>query len=357
MPTCSAGCHDHWQGFARNSQKWGESMKKKICSEVEQFASILICWLRTKRNDPDFFSPLKKPVLPFFSILVLAAVISSAPCCKAAATEKAEKRQLSIQFVGDIGYKCGDNLSAYENERCRLDLYLPEGKKGFPVIVWFHGGSLQRLSKDDAATKALARRFAQEGVAVAVANYRLSPQVHYPVYIQDAAAAVAWVKENISSYSGNPRAVFICGHSAGGYLSLMLALDPAYLQNQEVDRLAIAGIVSIGGQTFTHYAIREERGMANAETTPVLDEAAPCFHARKDTPPILIVWSDGDSPDRIAENMYLEAILRRVGNDRVSTMEARERNHWTLVTRIPEPDDPLAAAVLDFIHRNSKSTK
>lgn len=280
-------------------------------------------------------------------------MITSTLNCGGSASEKADAGRPSIRIAGDISYKSGENLSPYEKERCKLDLYLPEGETGFPAIVWFHGGSLQRLGKDDAATRSLAARLAREGVAVAVVNYRLSPRARYPSYIEDAAAAVAWTTKNISGYGGNPGSVFIGGHSAGGYLSLMLALDSKYLKDQGVERLAIAGIVSLGGQTFTHYAIREERGMAKAETTPVIDEAAPCFHARRDAPPILLVWSDADSSDRIVENMYLEAILRRVGNDRIATMEARDRNHWTLITRIPEPGDPLAAAILAFIRRHA----
>jgi acetyl esterase/lipase len=289
-------------------------------------------------------------------LFCLAAMVTFFQQCRPSRTDKAAPanlKQVQVIVKENIGYKMGDNLEPYEKERCLLDLYLPEKVKGFPIMVWFHGGSLKRLGKDDAATKALAGRFAREGVGVAVVNYRLSPLVKYPAYINDAAAAVAWVKENIGKHGGNPEAVFIAGHSAGGYLSLMLALDPAYLKNYGVDRLAIAGIVSIAGQTFTHYAIREERGMANAETTPVIDEGAPCFHARKDTPPIFAVWADGDSPDRIVENMYLGAILKRVGNNRIKTMEARDRNHWTLITRITEPGDPLAVAILDFIRNNS----
>ncbi len=277
--------------------------------------------------------------------------------CQRSRPEKvapAKLMQTQVIVKEDIGYKTGNDLEPYEKERCLLDLYLPEKVKGFPIMVWFHGGSLKRLGKDDAATKALAGRFAREGVGAAVVNYRLSPLAKYPAYIKDAAAAVAWVKENIGRHGGNPEAVFIAGHSAGGYLSLMLALVPEYLQEYRVNPMSIAGIISIGGQTFTHYAIREERGMPNPETTPVIDEAAPCFHARKDAPPILVVWADGDSPDRIEENKYLLAIQKMAGNRQMFFREIKNRNHWSLVTQLTDPGDPLAGEIVSFINKHSR---
>ncbi len=287
----------------------------------------------------------------FWQFVILLIFIGFIQNCRPAAAEKIKQRQNSFKFMENISYKTGYDLSEYEKERCKLDLYLPQGKKDFPLMVWFHGGSLQRGDKNDSPTKALAERFAGQGVAVGVVNYRLSPKVKYPSYIDDAAAAVAWAMNHISEHGGNPGAVFIGGHSAGGYLSLMLALQPAYLAGYGIDHISIAGIISIGGQTFTHYAIREERGLPNPETTPLIDEGAPCFHARKSAPPILAVWSDGDSPDRKAENRYLEAILNKVGNNGIYTKEIENRNHWTLITKIPQKDDPLNKEILMFINK------
>jgi pimeloyl-ACP methyl ester carboxylesterase len=290
-------------------------------------------------------------------LICLAGMVALFQQCRQGRPDKAAPAKLMqppVVVKENIHYKTGDNLEPYEKERCLLDLYLPEKVNGFPIMVWFHGGSLKRLGKDDAATKALAKRFAGEGVGVAVVNYRLSPLAKYPAYIKDAAAAVAWVRENIGRQGGNPEAVFIAGHSAGGYLSLMLALVPEYLQECRVNHMSIAGIISIGGQTFTHYAIREERGMPNPEITPVIDEAAPCFHARRDAPPILAVWADGDSPDRIEENKYLLAIQKMAGHRQMFSREIKNRNHWSLITKITDPGDPLAEEIVSFIKQRNR---
>ncbi len=257
------------------------------------------------------------------------------------------------QVLKNFSYKSGADLDAYEKARGFLDLYLPSLQAHFPVLVWFHGGSLKFSSKDDAATQKLAQHFAQHGVAVAVPNYRLSPQAKYPAYIEDAAQAVAWVIQHLPEYGGNPHALFISGHSAGGYLAAILGLDSRYLEACGVPLTAIAGILPVSGQTFTHYTIREERGIPNPENTPVIDAAAPCYHVRKDAPPVLAICGDHDSADRIEENRYLIAMLKKVGHPDAAYQEMPARNHIELIQYIPNPGDPVTQAVLTFIARHA----
>ncbi|MBU1012773.1 MAG: carboxylesterase family protein [Bacteroidetes bacterium] len=254
-------------------------------------------------------------------------------------------------FVENISYKSDYFQDEYEEERCKLDLYLPNEKKNFPVMVWFHGGSLKRGSKDDKMTRSVGMKFANEGIAVAVVNYRLSPKAKYPAYINDAAAAVAWVFKNISGYGGNPNSVFIAGHSAGGYQVYMLALNPEFLKKYDVESINIAGVIPVAGQTFTHYTVREERGIEKSEKTPVIDDASPCFLANKNTPPMLIIWADGDTYARIEENKSLINLLNKEGNNNIYSKEILERTHWSLIRKIPKKDDPLAKEIIDFISK------
>lgn len=257
----------------------------------------------------------------------------------------------------NLFYKSGSNLSDYEKERCFLDLYLPKGSSGFPVMVWFHGGSLERCSKDDYFTQDLAKHFAANGVAVAAVNYRLSPNVGYPSYVEDAAASVAWVIAHVGEYGGDANSVFLAGHSAGGYLTYMLGMDRKYLSASGIAIDRIAGLVPISGQTFTHYTIRKERGIADPENTPVIDDASPCYHAQKSGVPILVVCGDGDPQDRIEENHYFLALLKKVGYTNAEYREMKNRNHWDLVMKIPAEGDPLSEAVLAFIARHSRSAE
>jgi acetyl esterase/lipase len=85
----------------------------------------------------------------------------------------------------------------YIKERCVLDLYSPINKKNFPTIVWFHGGGLTGGEKE------IPRELKEKGFAIVGVNYRLSPKVKSPKYVEDAAAAVAWVFNNIANYGGD----------------------------------------------------------------------------------------------------------------------------------------------------------
>jgi len=293
-----------------------------------------------------------KSVQAIAAFLLVCGLGLSPQACGTKTAKKAGNEKFSFSVKENIGYKSGDNLDEYEKSRCKLDLYIPEGKKDFPVMVWFYGGSLKHGSKDDGFTRAVAKRFAGEGFGVAVVDYRLSPHAKYSAYIDDAAAAVAWAKRYISGFGGDPKAIFIAGHSAGGYLVYMLAMNPDYLKKYDMSHMEIAGVIAISGQTFTHYTIREERGILNPESRPVVDDGAPCYHARSDTPPILAVWADGDSLDRIEENKYLLAFLSTIGNKKHSSLEMKDRTHWTLIAKIPEQGDPLTRKILSFIEKN-----
>jgi acetyl esterase/lipase len=254
----------------------------------------------------------------------------------------------------DIFYKTGSNLSEYEKARCFLDLFLPGNLQNFPMMVWFHGGSLERGSKDDQHTHNFASHFAKKGVGVAVVNYRLSPDAKFPSYIEDAAASVAWVVSNIQEYGGDKESVFIAGHSAGGYLTYMLGMDRRYLTAVGLKIDQIAGLIPVSGQTFTHYTIRHERGIPDPENTPVIDEAGPCYHAQKSGPPIMALYGDRDPQDRIEENQYFVALLKKRGYKGVEYREMKERNHWELILNVTMLDDPVTIAVLDFISKHSR---
>jgi acetyl esterase/lipase len=103
-----------------------------------------------------------------------------------------------------------------------------------------------------------------------LAGYRLSPKVKNPVYIEDAAAATAWAFNNIARHKGNPKKIYVSGHSAGGYLAAMLGVDGRWLAKHKISSSQIAGAMPIAGQMMTHSTIRAERGLK--ATTPFIDD-------------------------------------------------------------------------------------
>lgn len=206
-----------------------------------------------------------------------------------------------------------------------LDLYSPENVKNFPTIVWFHGGGLTEGSR------LIPEKLKNLGFAVATIGYRLSPSAKSPAYVEDAAAAVAWVFKNIENYGGAPDKIFVSGHSAGAYLTLMLALDKQYLAAHGFDANRIAGIIPLSGHAITHCTIRSERGMS--ETQPLIDEMAPLFHIRANTPPILLVTGDREQEllGRYEENAYLWRMMKISGNQATDIHELKGFDHGAMV--------------------------
>ena len=229
--------------------------------------------------------------------------------------------QETYKTVKDISYIPAGETDGYRKERCKLDVYYPVGKKGFPTIVWFHGGGLEGGGKH------VPEMFMNQGFAVVAVNYRLSPKAQNPAYTEDAAAAVAWAYKHIEEYGGSPRRVFVTGHSAGGYLTLMVGLDKSYLQEYGVDADSIAAYLPISGQTVTHFTIRKERSLP--EGIPVIDQYAPCNKARKDTPPFVLITGDRnlEMADRYEENALLASVLKNIGNKKVSLYELQGFDH------------------------------
>ena len=175
-----------------------------------------------------------------------------------------------VRVLADVHYKTGDGMSDYEKDRCKLDLYLPKDATMFATLVWFHGGGLK--NGDKAGTTRIARSLAAAGIAVVSANYRLSPMATFPAYVEDAAVAVAWTRKNIGMHGGDDTKIFVGGHSAGGYLTLMLGMDERYLLKAGMQVSEVAGFIPVSGQTVTHYTVREERGIGKNCVTA--DEAS-----------------------------------------------------------------------------------
>ncbi len=230
----------------------------------------------------------------------------------------------NYKHIKDIAYTDKNETDAYRKERCKLDVYYPEGSKDFATIVWFHGGGLE------GGNKGLRDEFKNQGFAVVDVNYRLYPKVKCPGYIDDAALAVAWVFNHISEYGGSVDKICLGGHSAGGYLTLMLALDKQYLSKYGVDADKIAKSYPVSGQTATHFTIKKERGMD--PDIPYIDEMAPSFQSRREGCPLMLITGDRDLEmlARYEENAHLAAILRHLDHP-VQLFELQGFNHGTVL--------------------------
>jgi acetyl esterase/lipase len=253
----------------------------------------------------------------------------------------AQPPQSEVQRYGtetNMLYRSGGELTPYMRERCRLDVYHPLNTNGFATVVWFHGGGLTGGSRD------VPKELQGKGIAVVAVNYRLSPKVKAPAYLEDAAAAVAWTFRHIAEYGGATNRIFVSGHSAGGYLASMIGLDQRWLAAEGLDANAIAGLVPFSGQCITHFTVRAERGISNKQ--PIIDDFAPLYHVRKDAPPLLLITGGRNSEllGRYEENAYLWRMMKEVGHPDTELCELDGFDHG----QMPEPAYPL---LLRFVHR------
>ncbi len=262
---------------------------------------------------------------------------------------RAFSQEPPIRIRKNISYlPVGMDADAYTSQQCKLDLYLPpESGEQFPLLVWFHGGGLKGGSRSSKLTVQLAKSLAARGVGVALPDYRLNPNVQFPAYIQDAALAVHWAVMNRKSLDAAP-GVFVGGHSAGGYIACLLAMDSRYFKKANISEDNIAGFIPISGQTMTHFTVAEERGFSASVITA--DDAAPIHYLKKDTPPILLLIGDQDWPARLEENLYFVSALQKVGgNNNVSLHVIQNRDHGSILEYAAADGDPAGDLVLSFV--------
>lgn len=241
----------------------------------------------------------------------------------------------------DILYRIVDDLTEYMEERCRLDIYYPADLRGFSTIVWFHGGGLT------AGEKSIPSVLMNQGIAIIAVNYRLNPKVKSPAYIDDAAASVAWVFNNIEKYGGDKNKIFVSGHSAGGYLTSMIGLDKSYLQKYEVNADSIAALIPFSGHTITHFTIRAENGIDGKKV--VVDQYAPISHIRKDCPPMILITGDRELEllGRYEENAYMYRMMKVNGHEQTLLYELEGFNHGRMA-------NPAFYILLDYVKKFEK---
>ena len=191
-------------------------------------------------------------------------------------------------IVPDGSHTLIEGLAYGADERQRMDVYLPKpAVQGAPMVVFFYGGSWS--SGDRADYKFVGEALAASGTVTVVADYRLSPAVRYPVFLQDSAEAVKHASRNADAWGVSPERIFLMGHSAGAYNAAMLALDPRWLPGAGVRRAQIAGWIGLAGPyDFLPIAVPEVQEAFEWPNTPA--NSQPLFYARQ---------TDAAAPQRV----------------------------------------------------------
>ena len=257
--------------------------------------------------------------------------------------------QLQMVTALDVDYLATED---YPDAKDKLDIYMPLGAKNAPVVVYFHGGGL--TYGDKSLGQVVAKRLMAQGIAVVSANYRLSPGVMHPAHVQDAAAAAAWVYNNIAKYGGDPRKTYVSGHSAGAYLATLLALDPHHLQQHDMTLSDIRGAIPISPFLYVEETAQDRPKSIWGEVPLDWLAASVTPHIAAGKPPMLLVYAEGDDPWRRAQNEKLAKELTMSGNKAVRAVEVLNRDHSSLISEINEADDQVGELIKAFITEHER---
>jgi acetyl esterase/lipase len=301
-----------------------------------------------------------------FLLPALAAVlVLRVPAVRADPPPEAGKTY-EVREVRDVGYVEGD-----DSFRHKLDLFVPRGKKDFPVVVFFHGGVWMFGDKSVGGLySAVGHCLAENGVGAVFANYRLSPMVKHPEHVKDAARAVAWTYKNIGKYGGDSHKLFVGGHSAGAHLAALLATDEQYLKAEGLSLKNIRGVLAVSGIyripdkiEFTVGPTDDSPGgkvefsfnpldLVFGKDAKVREDASPLTHVRAGLPPFLLVYADQDLPllPEMADE-FAKALKDK--KDDVQVLKVKDRNHGAVIYRATGADDPVAKAMLDFVAKHA----
>jgi acetyl esterase/lipase len=231
-----------------------------------------------------------------------------------------------------------------EGPRRRLDVYAPSARSGpLPVIVFIYGGSWSSGDKDD--YEFVGAALASRGFVTVLPDYRLVPEVRFPDFLEDCAAAVRWVSDHVSGHGGDPQRIVLVGHSAGAYNAIMLALAGDYLLNAGVDADSIGGAVGLAGPyDFLPFDVDATRNAFGDALDPELTQ--PVRFARADAPPLLLLWGEDDTTVG-PRNLESLARVQRAAGGEVETKTYPNITHVGIMLALSRPFRGRASVLND----------
>lgn len=205
--------------------------------------------------------------------------------------------------------KVASGLRYGDDPRQTMDVYAPVGAADLPMLVFFYGGGWDSGSKDvyGWAAQALAAR----GFVVFVPDYRVVPQVRFPSFIEDAAAATARAGELAATYGGDAGRLGVLGHSAGAHLVMMIALDRRYMAAVDRPDLIRAAAGLAGPYDFLPFDVAASKNAFGQAPDPTLTQ--PVTFARADAPPLWLGHGTADTVVHAEDTSILNDRMRAVG--------------------------------------------
>ena len=222
------------------------------------------------------------------------------------------------------------NLPYGQDSRQRLDVYAPPHAANRPVVIFWYGGSWTQGSKAD--YRFVGTTLAEHGFVAVLPDYRLYPQVAFPLFDEDGARAVAWVEQHAQEFGGDPKHIVLMGHSAGGHTAAFLALNHAFLRKFGADPRDISGLIGLSG---TYVLVPD---------TDTLRATFPPPYTEKDWQPIRFVDAQAP-PTLLLHGLDDKEVLPQ---EAIDLRDALVRNHVRVELHLyphrghPDTVDPFA---------------
>lgn len=237
--------------------------------------------------------------------------------------------------------------------RQRLDIYRPpNADERQPIVIFFYGGGW--TEGDRATYQFVGTALASRGVTTVIADYRLYPEVEFPEFMDDAAEAYVWVARNLANGCTPSRPMIVMGHSAGGYMAALLALDPSYLDRQGVGISRPAAVIGLAGPYAfdpTTWPTTKKIFVPSAGNP---DGARPVAFVKPDAPPALLLHGGADTVVRLYNTRDLAAALSKAGVE-AQTIEYPGIGHVGLVLALGKTlrwRAPVLDDIMKFIDRH-----
>jgi acetyl esterase/lipase len=291
---------------------------------------------------------LKKIMLRWWSFILVVFLLG---CLVASTVRPLLAASAAPIVIKDIPYP-----GAAKGDRQRsFDLYRPAKSDGKPPLLIFVHGGFWALSDDKYRIGAsLAETLVQDGVAVALVRYRLAPASRHPAQAEDVATAVAHLIQKTGEYGYDAKRVYLAGHSAGGHLAALVALDRKYLGRHKITTDRISGVIALSGifdLTPAHEIGPQQRQatrQAFDRSFDALKSASPLTYVRADAPKFLILTAARDFPGFALDAREFADAFRRAGKKEIDQLIVAGADHFS-IAKFDDDNSLLRQAVLDFM--------
>jgi arylformamidase len=257
------------------------------------------------------------------------------------------------------------SMSGVDPNLLSLDIYRPKSslanaqQTNKPVIVMIHGGGFRVGDKGSVSQgRQKASFFTGHGFVYVSVNYRLSPGVRHPAHVEDVAKALTWILDHIARYGGDPKRIFLMGHSAGAHLAALVTADEAYLNKLGKSPSMLSGVILLDS---AGYDIPAKLDLSDGPLTRPLAEgafgkdrqtwiqASPVQYVKrgKILPSFLVFYTDRKPAEAISKE-FVEALQE--AKTPAAAVLAKGKTHRTINRDIGKPEDGPSGLILDFLN-------